>query len=252
KFSDAELQSLTGYPIASGHLSIGSSADMRALGIPKHQRVLLAYPHGQGRGAWMIWPVIDATPRETGFYDAVVGTVGLAFDSLSQATVDDLVAAKASGGGADAGALIRREPSDPLHTVLYRGRIRIHGYQLDARLSTAGLQLTSSGRFVSDATDSEPNLLGKEFSLEATIPWETLTIKGFKCSSRYWKFASAPASGAATSRPSLVAHAHKLHDLLIDEALNWPILRTLRLHAGACVSRARHRRRQISAHAFRR
>src|SRR5215831_14375084 len=72
KFSDAELQSLTGYPIASGHLSIGSSADMRALGIPKHQRVLLAYPHGQGRGAWMIWPVIDATPRETGFYDAVV------------------------------------------------------------------------------------------------------------------------------------------------------------------------------------
>jgi len=228
KFSDAELQSLTGYPIVIGHLSIGSSSDMRALGIPKHQRVLLAYPHGHGRGGWMIWPITDATPRETGFYDAAVGTVGLVFDSLSQATIDELVdfeGQRLLRGGADAGALIHRQPSGPSYTAVYRGRIRIHGYQLDARLDTAGLQLMVSGRFVSDVTDSEPNLLGKDFSVEATIPWEILTIKGFKCSTRYWKFATAPASGAATSAPSVVPHAHKLSDLLIDEALNWPIFR---------------------------
>src|SRR5262249_38568970 len=110
KFSDAELQSLTGYPIVSGHLAIGSSADMGALGIPKHQRVLLACP--RETGAWTLWPVADATPREDGFYDVTQADTGLVFDGLSQQVIDDLVSRHEGQpllrGGAACGALMRR------------------------------------------------------------------------------------------------------------------------------------------------
>src|SRR5262249_15861021 len=84
-------------------------------------------------------------------------------------------------------------------------------------------ELMFSGRFMSD--DADTNLSGKEFAVEATISWETLTIKGFQCSKRYWSFGRSQASRSKTSPPSLVAHARRLGDVLIDEGLNWPIFR---------------------------
>jgi hypothetical protein len=70
----------SGFPIVKGTLSIGSEADMTALGIPKHNRVLL--PMQKWPNILFIWPVTKVACDHQGFCDAGLGESGLAFHGL--------------------------------------------------------------------------------------------------------------------------------------------------------------------------
>jgi hypothetical protein len=63
------------------------------------------------------------------------------------------------------------------------------------------------------------------FSVDTTIPWATLSVKGIRTSGRYWKFGhrqGLPSKVDATNRPR---DPRKLGDLLISEGLAWPYLK---------------------------
>jgi hypothetical protein len=65
----------------------------------------------------------------------------------------------------------------------------------------------------------------KEFSIDATIPWETLTLKGFRFAGARWKFGHPHPLPSKSDSPDQPRDPHKLSDLLIAQGLTWAYLK---------------------------
>jgi hypothetical protein len=233
--SDAQLEHTTGFPIIPGRLSIGSESDATNLGIPKHDRVLLSFPTWRGIGppSTGVWPVTDVTRDEHGFCEATLGDFGLAFSALSPWDIGDLsppggVRRSLIRGGAHAGSLIKRERiADRIW--IEKPFMPIHAYELSALYGSDGLHVAISGRFaVSDDRIAKVgkglDFSGKEFSAEATIPWETLSLKDFRFAGAYWKFGHGVGSPSKLDSVNRPRDPRKFQDLIIEQGGNSPIL----------------------------
>src|SRR5262245_60335825 len=180
KLIDAELQQTTGFPIAKGRLWVGSEAAAAALGIGAHRHLLLSsYQYGT-----VIRPVISITRDPYGFCDATTCDVGLVFYSLSLKDIVKLAGIKTEPfrrdfsmrrrsvmcAGARAGDLIADELCGDRRIYWSRGPIQL--YELSAERVADGLHVVISGQVAHGESEHE-------FSVDATLPWETLALKGF-------------------------------------------------------------------------
>src|ERR1700735_2855187 len=147
---DAELQQTTGFPIVKGELSIGSKADMTALGIPDHDHLLLPmidWPRGL-----FIWPVTNLTRDENGFCNAALGEFGLAFDGPRAEEIGRLCPEGQIGrsfirGGIGAGYLLTRKGLAPdVRNWFGKSLTPIQAYELKAECRPQGLQFSISGQ----------------------------------------------------------------------------------------------------------
>jgi hypothetical protein len=157
---------------------------MTALGVPKHDRVLL--PMQKWPTTLFIWPVTKVAYDDHGFCDATLGESGLAFHGLSAHDIKDLSSPVGGQsfmrGGIHAGNLTRHEgvvrgsPKWKLHAP-------IHSYELKAEDVSEGLHFAISGKLAAahdPGTAERAALLdGKAFSVDALIPREILSLKDF-------------------------------------------------------------------------
>lgn len=213
--SDVQLQQVTGFPIVKGQLSIGSKTDRTAYGVRKHDRLLLSarqelsYEMTWSQGM-TIWPVNDVARDEHGFCQATLGEFGLAFHSFKLFDKGNL---PRPGGcqsflrGTRVGNLMKRER---LGTGwIEKPHTPIHSYELNAEYGSEGLHIAVSGQL--ETFEGER---GGEFSIDATIPWETLALKGFQSAAASWKFGRPlPSKSDSADRPH---DPQKLADLLIS------------------------------------
>jgi hypothetical protein len=213
--SNVELQATTGFPIALGRLAIGDADDMITLGIAAHDRVLLSTVDAPT--TLSVWPVTEIARDEYGFCRTTVADSGLAFQTLTLADIDRL--SPPSNGrrrftrsGAGAGYLRRRG----LRQVQ---RLPIETYELSADHDSGGLRIAVSGQLTGSDGRS-----GMGFSIDATVPWETLHLKECPFAGAYSKFGIRGQRSAADSadRPR---DPRKLGDVLIAEGLGWPYLK---------------------------
>ena len=206
---DAELEERTGCPIVRGRLSIGTEADMAALGILEHDRLLL-------RDSLSIWPVTNVSRDEHGFCHPTLGAFGLYFGGLAAQDIKDFSSRGASQpfyrGGIHTGCLIRRKGLEQI--CLSTPLTPIHACELKAEYRPEGLHFAISGQFAGadgDAAAAQygPDLNGKAYSVNAIIPSEILLLKGF-IGHGHGTLASNDDS------PDRPRDPRKLQDLLID------------------------------------
>jgi hypothetical protein len=195
---------MTGAPVLKGRLSIGSEADTAALGILGHDRLLLA----SCLGSLFIWPVANLTRDDHGFCNTTLGEFGLALDGLQAQDIGNLSSPGASRsfmrGGLGAGCLVRRHgPADGSCSPNWRVHTPIQAYELKAEYRSEGLHFAISGQFAEpdDAKDAQagPMPNGVAFSINATIPWETLVLKDFSGPFGHWKIGYSTVSVARQS-----------------------------------------------------
>jgi hypothetical protein len=227
---DTELQQTTGFPIVRGQLSIGSEADMKSLGLPRHDRVLL--PTQKWPFTLFAWPVTTVARDDDGFFITALGEYGLMFDGFTVQDIGNLSSPRASKSfarsGLYAGDLVKRAglagqlPKWELHT-------QIDSWQLKAEYGSAGLFFEISGQFGTTydaiAAQGGPNLNGKSFSLSAIIPWETLVLKDFPGAVAYWKFLDTKPLPSRDDSTDRTRNPRRLQDLVFDAALGSPLVR---------------------------
>jgi hypothetical protein len=216
---NVELQRSTGFPIIKGRLSVGSAADMTALGIPEHDRVLLPL-----RGFLpnvFVWPVIDVTRNDDGFCDAALGEFGLLLSGIRAEDIGNVSSAGASEafvrGGTRAGNLIRRNGTT--HGLpMWRFHTSIDSFEIRAEHRSDGLHFAISGRFTSasSAPADGPILDGQTFSTNAVIPWETVLLKGLRDAGMHLKFGHWGKSTSKIDSLDQARNPRRLQDLLID------------------------------------
>jgi hypothetical protein len=219
KLGDVELQQATGFLIAKGCLKVGSESEMVALGISAHSHLLLSLRSN----VTTVWPVTRITRDEHGFCDATLGEAGLAFWSLS---LDDIGELSPPGGGrqwltrggSQAGSLMRRVRLGD-QWIEKRGNA-IHQCELGTEYGPEGLHIAISGQVV--VTEDEHD---KPFSVDATVSWPTLTVKGIRSSVAYWKFGHPQGLPSKLDSPNRPRDSRKLNDLLISQDLTWPYLK---------------------------
>jgi hypothetical protein len=228
-FFDVELQQRTGFPIVKGALSIGSEANMTALGIQKHDRVLL--PMQNWPNILFIWPVTEVAYDDHGFCDATLGESGLAFHGLRAQDIGHLSSPVGGQsfkrGGIHTGNLIRHEgavwgsPRWKLHAP-------IHSYELKAEHLSDGLHFAISGKFAAahdpGTVEGVAPLDGKAFSVDALIPREILSLKDFSgvVGLGHEHVMASPSNDHSPDRPR---DPRSLRDLLIDRTLGSPLVR---------------------------
>jgi hypothetical protein len=221
---DAELQQTTGFPIVKGELSIGSKADMTALGIPDHDHLLLPmidWPRGL-----FIWPVTNLTRDENGFCNAALGEFGLAFDGPRAEEIGRLCPEGQIGrsfirGGIGAGYLLTRKGLAPdVRNWFGKSLTPIQAYELKAECRPQGLHFSISGQLAAADDDraarDEPMMDGREFSVNAIIPYGTLMLKGIPCVGADRTFDHGNAFPSNTETLHRPRDPRRLHDLLID------------------------------------
>jgi hypothetical protein len=170
KLDDAELQQTTGFVIAKGAFRIGSEADMAALGIGAHDRVLLSSENGLYFRRTTVSPITHIRRDDNGFCETTPGEAELKFSSLSLDDIAELSLPEAgrgslTRGGAQAGMLAQRRAGVPVAEP-------IRHYQLDTEYGLEGLQVAISGQVAVAKGEHD-----KPFSVEATIfrgrPWSS-------------------------------------------------------------------------------
>jgi hypothetical protein len=214
--TNAELQQTTGHVIAKGQFLIGSEADTTSLGISKHDRLII----------WMnapvgltIWSAIDVVRDENGFFRTTLGEAQLTFPSLIPGDITDLAFAGSRSftrSGYRCGSLrCHRRPDG--------GAVKqpqaIHAYELTAEYGAEGLHFAVSGQFTGTSDQC-----ARDFSLDATVSWETLTVKGFQAAAAYWKFGHTQGLPARSDRFDRPRDPLRLGDLSIAQGLSWPYL----------------------------
>ena len=212
KLDEVELQQTTGSMIAKGSLRIESEVN-GALGSVAYDHLLFSSEAGRTT----IWPVTGVTRDEYGFCEATFCEVGLAFRSLSLNDIGWLSSPGAgfcslARGGSQAGELRRRvrsgdgwieEPGTP-----------IDRYELRTEYGREGLHVVISGQIAAAA-----------FSVDTTIAWPTLAVKGIGWSSAYWKFGHPQGSWSKLDTTDRPRDSRKLTDLLLSQGLSWPYLK---------------------------
>ncbi len=214
KLGDVELQQTTGFLIAKGSLRVGSETDA---GSQSHL-LLSSQPNGT-----TVWPVTRITRDEYGFCETTLGEVGLAFRSLG---LDDIGQLSPPGagyrsllrGGAQAGELRLREKLG--NGWIEKPGSPIHQYEMETEYGPEGLHVAISGQVsVAEGEHSKP------FSVDTTVPWPTLTVKGIQSSVAYWKFGHPQGLPSKLDSPDRPRDSRKLSDLLLSQGLTWPYLR---------------------------
>jgi hypothetical protein len=217
--TDAELQQLTGFPIAKGSISVGTSADMTALGIGAHYHLLLSAEDRHRPPFLVIRPVSNVERDEYGFCQTTLADRGLSLSYLSLAHIGNITwvggpRGSFARGGAQAGLLVKYKPgATPWIPESY---VRIHSYELTAEYDAEGLQIAIAGQLAETAEAP-----AKEFSVRATVPWATMIIKGFRGAGAHWKFGRQSLPIKSDS-PDRQRDPKRLQDLIIAEGLSWP------------------------------
>ncbi|TAL83405.1 MAG: hypothetical protein EPN75_01155 [Beijerinckiaceae bacterium] len=218
KLGEAEIHSSTGFAIGNGSLTIGSEADMRALGIVPHNHVLLS-PLSNGT---TIWPVTSIVRNAHGFCEATLAEIGLA---LRPSSLEDIAAmaphtgrVSLTRGGSGAGGLRRCIKSG--NKWVEQRYTQIDYYELGSEYGPEGLHIVGSGQVhVADDQTVRP------FSVDATISWATLAVKGSRYSGAYWKFGHPQGLSSTSDSSDRRRDPKKLTDLLIPAGLSWPYLK---------------------------
>lgn len=200
---------------------------MQALGLAKHDRVLLWEWQGEGI---VFWPLISMTRDAYGFCEITPAEWGLQFPSLSLGGLATLLhsvdrAHCFTRGGDDAGALVRQEPIEGPEIWPDETAADIRNYEVSTLYGSGGLNIRISGVFNSQSpAEGGVHLIAKEFSADVTIPWETLTLRGFAGAGVAWKFGNKPLPNK-NDLPNRLRDPRKLRDLLVNDALTWPIVK---------------------------
>ena len=202
---EAELQQLTGHPIARGHLSIGPEGNGTDSCIPQHDRLLLMGTPQK----LIIRPVTSIARNRDGFCEVTVGEPGVEFEDLEVQNLD-VPGSPFVRSGNSIGCLHKRWPD-------WRSTVLIGSYELRSECCAAGLHFAISGKFEGlDILQNDSMLNGKSFSIDAMIPWATLALKDFRCALGYQKFNQDTTSPAKEDSPDRLRDPRKLGDLLID------------------------------------
>jgi hypothetical protein len=187
---------------------------MLALGVAPHEQLLIAYDlSDDNHDAILIRPVTDVARDENGFCDVSLGEVELECGSLRLDAIGAWGARRHSvmRGGYKAGALRRRTDSSVWI---------VQSYELTADYDAGGLNIAISGQLVAAGAES-----GKPFSVDATVPWSTLKVKGIQSSAAHSRFGHS--SGLPSKLDSLdrPRDPRKLNDLLIAVDVPWSYMK---------------------------
>jgi hypothetical protein len=230
--ADAELQQTTGLPIAKGELSIGSEADMAALCLLKHDRVLLQ----EGPHILAVWPVTSISRDGHGFCETSLGEFGLLFNGFGARDIARFSSPGASQsfmrGGIHAGYLMRRNVLEGSHPNVIPHTPQttpICDYELKAEYRSEGLYFAISGYFAaapdSGASHETTMLNEKAFSLVATIPWAILILKDFSGALHHRKFDRSRRPPSKNDSLDRTLEPRSLRGVLIDQSFGWPLVR---------------------------
>jgi len=115
----------------------------------------------------------------------------------------------------------------------------LHVYELKTEYCAEGLSLTGTGNFEDSGGASAGN-----FSIDATMSWETLELKGLDHRTRYFPKSRSLSTSDSADRPR---DPRKLSDLLIASSLTWPYVKG---YLSFTPEAPRHLRRASSASKF--
>lgn len=210
KLDDAELQETTGFVIAQGFLKIGSQAEATISDGGATGRVLLS----SERDAIAVWPVTQVKRDAYGFYETTLGEFGVAFRSLSLNDIGALSCPdrgrqSMTRKGSQVGELRQRVNE---HNIwLDKQRNSIQHYELTTEHVPEGLHIEVSGQMA--ATEGEA---GKQFAIDMTIPWPTLSVKAIPGAGNYRKFWHQEVPSSKLDSASLPLDPRKLSDILLS------------------------------------
>jgi len=218
KLDDVELQQTTGFVIAQGSLKIGSKTSAAVDGSAHSHLLLASQPN-----VTTVWPVTQVKRNEYGFCETTLGEVGLTFRSLSLDDIGKLSVPEEGRrslirGGTIVGELYQRAKLG--NGWVEKPGSSIQHYELAAEYGPEGLHVEISGQI--GIAEGEP---GRPFSIDTTIPWVTLSVKGSPFSGAYWKFGHPQGLPSKLDSPDRPRDSRKLCDLLLSEGLTHPYLK---------------------------
>ena len=249
-FADAELEENTGFPVIPGQVSFGNDAEMEALGIPPHDRVLMVYRparncSGPSMPSVTFWPVLHTERHTTGFCEVAVADIGVEIGPLSPHELTQIEI----GPEKDVNAL-RFTRCGENHVRLTKARLtnatgeevarpgpkgRMHltpqpspknqMFEASSHFSGNGLNVAIRCCFAAVDTVSGTKIFphelsGKEIAIDVIIPWEILALKDIQ-RGRAHLHGHGPGSLSATDTPKRSRGSRKLSDLLFESGLNW-------------------------------
>lgn len=212
-FPPVKLDEIAGNPIVRGRLTIDGPADPR-LAVPEEHQFLSIGLQTDPPLAWAgisVRPVVAMRETANGFQVPSFAGAGIVLGGLTAALLDKMPEMNRkpqtiSRGGEWSG-LVFAAPEGPEIGRLAR-------YEVRTLYGPEGVQLLATGEIAGN---------GAEFSVDALLDWDTLTILGMECAAPRWKWARQANNWVPW--PDRARDPRKLSDLMLRSGLSWPIVR---------------------------